>query len=102
MLKPLPLNQEYLVPSIKGQIQVLDPIGLHARPASQIVNLVQECGLEVTLGRAGEDFAKASSVLRLLALKIKCGETLTVAVETPDQLLAEQVIAKIEKMLRGD
>jgi phosphotransferase system HPr (HPr) family protein len=63
---------------IQGQVQVLDPIGLHARPASQIVKLVKESGLEITIGREGEEFAKANSALRLMALKITSGENLTV------------------------
>jgi len=90
------------VPPIKGQIQVLDPIGLHARPASQVVTLVQESRLEVSIGREDGDFAKASSVLRLLALKIKFGDILTVTVETSDQLLGEEIIDRIQQLLKGD
>jgi phosphotransferase system HPr (HPr) family protein len=88
--------------SIKGQVQVLDPIGLHARPASQIVKLVKESGLEITIGRNGEDFAKANSALRLMALKIASGETLTVEIPTTDQALADGIIAQIQDFLKGD
>jgi phosphotransferase system HPr (HPr) family protein len=88
--------------SIQGQVQVLDPIGLHARPASQIVKLVKESGLEVTIGRAGEEFAKANSALRLMALKISSGETLTVAVPTDNQQLADSIIAQIQQFLKGE
>ncbi len=63
------------------EVTVLDPIGLHARPAGQIVKLVKESGLEVSIGRPGEEFAKANSALRLMALKIKTGEVLTLEVE---------------------
>lgn len=90
------------MPSIKGQIQVLDPIGLHARPASQIATLAQESGLEISIGREGQEFARANSALRLLALKIKSGETLTVQVDTPDQQVAEEIIAEIQQLLKGD
>jgi phosphotransferase system HPr (HPr) family protein len=88
--------------SIKGQVQVLDPIGLHARPASQIVKLVKESGLEVTIGREGQEFAKANSALRLMALKISTGETLTVDVPTDDQALAESIISQIQEFLKGE
>lgn len=88
--------------SIKGQVQVLDPIGLHARPASQIVKLVKESGLEVTIGREGQEFAKANSALRLMALKISTGETLTVDVPTDDQALAESIISLIQEFLKGE
>lgn len=88
--------------SIQGQVQVLDPIGLHARPASQIVKLVKESGLEITIGRQGEQFAKANSALRLMALKITSGETLTVEIPTTDQILADGIISQIQDFLKAD
>lgn len=88
--------------SIQGQVQVLDPIGLHARPASQIVKLVKESGLEITIGRPGEEFAKANSALRLMALKITTGETLTVEVPTTNQALADGLITQIQEILKAD
>lgn len=87
---------------IRGQVQVLDPIGLHARPASQIVKLVKESGIEVTIGREGEEFAKANSALRLMALKISSGETLTVEVPTADQSVADDIINQIQEFLKGE
>ena len=51
---------------IQGEVQVLDPIGLHARPASQIVKLVKDSGLEVLIGKPGEEAAKANSYRRSL------------------------------------
>ena len=88
--------------SSKGHIHVTDPIGLHARPASRIVKLVKESGLEITIGREGERFAKANSALGLLALKINSGETLTVEVTTSDKALADDIIAQIQEFLKGD
>jgi phosphotransferase system HPr (HPr) family protein len=87
---------------IQGQVQVLDPIGLHARPASQIVKLVKESGLEITIGREGEEFAKANSALRLMALKITSGENLTVEIPTTDQALADGIISQIQEFLKAD
>ena len=88
--------------SIKGQVQVLDPIGLHARPASQIVKLVKESELEITIGREGQEFAKANSALRLMALKITSGETLIVEIPTTDQALADGIISQIQEFLKAD
>ena len=81
---------------------MLDPIGLHARPASQIVKLVKESGLEITIGREGQEFAKANSALRLMALKISAGETLIVEIPTSDQELADSIIAQIQEFLKGE
>jgi phosphocarrier protein HPr len=87
---------------ITGDVQVLDPIGLHARPASQIVKLVKDSGLEVLIGRQGEEGAKANSALRLLALKVSTAETLVVQVPTDDQALATNMINEIQEILKGE
>lgn len=83
------------------EVEVLDPIGLHARPAGQIVKLVKESGLEVSIGRPGEEFAKANSALRLMALKIKTGEKLTVDIETEDEAVAQGIVDQIQDFLKG-
>ena len=87
---------------VQGQVTVVDPIGLHARPASQIVKLVKESGLEITIGREGQEFAKANSALRMMALKITTGETLTVEVQTTDEALAKEIISQIQEFLKGE
>lgn len=86
---------------ITRTVEVLDPIGLHARPASQIVKLVKESELDVQIGREGEEFAKANSALRLMALQIKPNETLVVKVETDDESVAHQIIDQIQEFLKG-
>jgi phosphocarrier protein HPr len=87
---------------IQGEVQVLDPIGLHARPASLIVKLVKDSGLEVLIGKPGEEAAKANSALRLLALKVSAGQTLVVHVPTEDQSLAAKLISEIQEILKGE
>jgi phosphotransferase system HPr (HPr) family protein len=83
------------------EVEVLDPIGLHARPASQIVKLVKDSELEVQIGRPGEEFVKAKSALMLMSLKIKTGEKLTVTVETDDEGKATEIVAQIQEFLKG-
>jgi phosphotransferase system HPr (HPr) family protein len=82
-------------------VEVIDPIGLHARPASQIVKLVKDSGLNIQIGRPGDKLVKANSPLMLMALKIKTGETLTVSVETDDEGQAASVVAEIQDFLKG-
>ena len=87
---------------IQGEVQVLDPIGLHARPASQIVKIVKDSGLEVLIGKPGEEAAKANSALRLLALKVATGQTLVVQIPTEDESLAAKMISEIQEILKGE
>ncbi|MFM2384854.1 MAG: hypothetical protein RL166_728 [Actinomycetota bacterium] len=82
-------------------VNVIDPIGLHARPASQIVKLVKDSGVTVLIGREGENLVKANSPLMLMALKIKTGETLKVSVETSDENHAAELVSQVQDFLKG-
>ena len=89
------------MPTITKHLIIEDPIGLHARPAGQIVKLVKESGLSVRLGKAGEELVLANSPLRLMALKAKTGEQLVVEVDTDDQTVADALFTQIQEFLRG-
>jgi len=83
------------------EVEVLDPIGLHVRPASQIVKLVTESELEVLIGRPGEESVKAKSALLLMTLKVKTGEKLSLTVETDDASKAAEIASRIQEFLKG-
>ena len=85
----------------KGEVTVLDPIGLHARPAGQIVKLVKESGLEVRMGKPGAELVKAISPLRMMAMKAKTGEVLSVEVDSDDEAVATALISQIQDFLKG-
>ena len=89
------------MPVFSHEVEVLDPIGLHARPASQIVKLVKESELDVQIGRPGEELVKAKSALMLMSLKIKTGEKLNLIVETDDEAKAADISSQIQEFLKG-
>jgi phosphotransferase system HPr (HPr) family protein len=94
---------ERLVPmaTFTAEVEVLDPIGMHARPAGQIAKLVKESTLEVVILKDGEEPTKANSALRLMALKVKTGEKLTVSVEADDEAVANGLFVQIQDFLKG-
>jgi phosphocarrier protein HPr len=87
--------------TITTTVTIEDPIGLHARPAGQIVKLVKESGLTVRMGKSGEELVLANSPLRMMALKAKTGEELVVEVDTDDQGVADALFAQIQDFLKG-
>jgi phosphotransferase system HPr (HPr) family protein len=87
--------------TFESTVEVIDPIGLHARPASQIVKLVKDAGVTVLIGRVGENLVKANSPLMLMAMKVKTGETLAVSVESEDETAGAALVAEIQELLRG-
>ena len=89
------------MPTVSGTVTIEDPIGFHARPAGQIVKLVKESGLDVRIGKVGENLVKANSPLALMALKGKTGELLSVEVDSEDQAQGEQIISQVQEFLKG-
>jgi phosphotransferase system HPr-like phosphotransfer protein len=53
------------------------------------------------LGRPGDKLVKANSPLMLMAMKVKTGETLVIAVESDDEAAAAALVAEIQELLRG-
>lgn len=90
-----------MVNVISGEFQLVDPLGLHARPAAKLVELVKDSGLQVQIGRQGEEKVNAASALRIMTLKLKCGEKVTVSIESDDLSLANDALGRIRDLFEG-
>ena len=76
---------------------IIDPIGLHARPASELVKLAATFESDVKIisqGRSGN----AKSILNVMALGVKQGQEITIEVSGADEEIA---VAKIEAELKN-
>lgn len=62
-------------------VTIASSVGLHARPAALFVEAVNETGLEVEIGRPGDDAVDASSILGVMALGAKHGEEVVLTAE---------------------
>lgn len=70
---------------------ILAPQGMHARPATALIKLAK--GFKSTISIKKSDKAvKLNSMLGLLSLNIKGGETVTVTIDGEDQADAETAI----------
>jgi len=81
-------------------VEVRDPIGFHARPVGEVVSQIKASGLDVVIRRVGEDGVVANSPLKLLAMKVKTGETLEIVVPADGadaEELANTIAATINK-----
>lgn len=80
-------------------VVVTDPVGLHARPIGQIVSLAKAAGVQIHLSRPGGEAVAAVSALKLLAMKVKTGEEISVLVEADDEGTAQQVARDVENYI---
>ena len=63
------------------QVSIASSVGLHARPASLFVQAVTASGLPVKIAKEGGSPVDAKSILMVMALGAKCGETVTLTAE---------------------
>ncbi|MFI3237788.1 MAG: HPr family phosphocarrier protein [Lachnospiraceae bacterium] len=63
------------------QYTIKDELGIHARPAGQIVKQIKELDCKVTIEKEGKPAVDAARMMALMGLGIKCGETITITVD---------------------
>lgn len=77
---------------------ITDPVGLHARPASQLVKEIKKFdGITVTIGK-GDKSINALSLMVLMTMGIRQGDTITVSVEGEN----EDTVAETLETYFGD
>ena len=74
---------------------VKDPLGIHARPAGQIAKLAKGYADTVITITKNGNVAKASQLMKLMALAVKNGDEVVVAAEGPAE---EAAIAEMKKL----
>lgn len=67
-------------------------VGLHARPATLLIKAAAASGVEVTIGRVGEAAVNAASMLSVLALGGKGGESVEITVPDGNEALLAELV----------
>ena len=80
-------------------VTIASSVGLHARPAALFVEAAGETGLDVEIGRPGEDAVDATSILGVMALGAKHGEQVEI---TADGEGADAVLDELVTLLETD
>lgn len=81
---------------VEGTVSLVNPLGLHARAAAKVVNLVKGFESSVLLvDQAGGVSANAGSILELLALSASNGSDLKVVVEGSDEATALAAVIRL-------
>ena len=83
---------------IEQTATVVNPLGLHARPAAQLVKLANSFGSEIQLVKDGVP-VNGKSIMGVMSLAAECGSTITVRAEGDDAAAA--VAALVELVASG-
>ena len=81
---------------IERTITVVPENGLHARPASQVVEAANSYESKVTVGPAGSDGVDAASMLAVTGLGVGPGDEVDITADGPDE---EAAIDDLEEIL---
>ena len=81
---------------MRREVEILNQLGLHARPAAEFVRCVQTFKSEVTLRKGDEHFA-ANSILEVLSANLDCGSRITLEATGPD---AVKALDRLEELLQ--
>lgn len=80
---------------MRRELQILNMLGLHARPASEFVKTVRQFKSDVTICKGDECFS-AASILEVLSANLDCGSQLVVEAIGPD---AVEVLDRLAHLL---
>ncbi len=81
---------------LDGSVKVVNPLGLHARAAAQLVRLAGKYRSVITLRREDSAaFANAKSILSVLALAAPIGTVLLIEVEGSDEHEAFEAVMSL-------
>lgn len=77
---------------------IIDELGIHARPAGQIVSEAKKFSSTIMID-AGEKKAGATKLMAVMALGVKCGQSVTVTAEGEDE---EAAIACMQEFFEAN
>ncbi len=80
-------------------VTIASSVGLHARPAALFVEAASASGLDVEIGRPGEDLVDATSILGVMALGARHGEEVVLSAEGEG---AEETLDSLVALLSRD
>lgn len=75
---------------------IKDEIGIHARPAGQLVKLAKGLGSTITITK-GDKTVNVTQLMKLMGMGIKCGDTVTFRIEGGDEEASANAIEEFMK-----
>ncbi len=84
--------------TVSALVVVSGESGLHARPAAEIVKLVQGANHTVSITNQAGKRVSGASLLGILSLGVKAGETIEIEVDGPS---ADEVLDLLKAVVTG-
>ena len=79
-------------PVVEREAPIVNPLGLHARPAAQLVRLAATFGSEIFVSKDGVE-VNGKSIMGVMMLAAECGSSIVIRATGADAEQAVQAIA---------
>jgi phosphocarrier protein HPr len=79
---------------IEREARIVNPLGLHARPAAQIVRLASEFQSEIEIVKDGMP-VNGKSIMGVMMLAAECGSAILLRASGPDEHAAVDALAAL-------
>jgi phosphocarrier protein HPr len=86
---------------VEREITIMNKLGLHARPAAQLVQTASKFQSEIKLKRKNLE-VNAKSIMGVMMLAAELGSKITISVEGPDEQEALEAVAKVIQSRFGE
>jgi phosphotransferase system HPr (HPr) family protein len=80
---------------MRREVEIVNKMGLHARPAAEFVRAVHKFDSEVTI-RKGDEHFSAASILEVLSANLDCGTRVVIEAIGAD---AEEALERLGELL---
>ena len=80
---------------MRKEVQIINALGLHARPAAEFVRCAMTFRSEILLRKGDQNFS-ATSILEVLSANLDCGAKVVIEAIGPD---AEEALSRLEQLL---
>ncbi|MCE9612583.1 MAG: HPr family phosphocarrier protein [Chthoniobacter sp.] len=80
---------------MRREVEIVNQLGLHARPAAEFVRAVQEFSAAVTIQK-GDAIFSGGSIMEVLSANLDCGSRITLEAIGHD---AEPALARLSELL---
>jgi phosphocarrier protein HPr len=79
---------------LQRDVEVVNALGIHARPSSEIVKLAAKFSAHITLARDGMS-VNGKSIMGVMMLAAECGSIVTVTADGSDEAKALDALATL-------
>jgi phosphocarrier protein HPr len=81
-------------PVLEREAQIVNPLGLHARPAAQLVRLASTFQSDIFFAKDGME-VNGKSIMGVMMLAAECGSTIVIRASGVDADRAVQALAEL-------